>query len=149
MYGQTPVYHDELVRTDGSWQVAQRRADTVHERGDRRVLGWRPDPTRVSANVPRAKSPTRARSMPVMARRLNPIFPAAQPSTRAYGGRVISSHQFPAPEPETGPLRAPVTDPSLSALAPSLAAGLRVGLDCLADRSRERVPRPNVRAVTF
>jgi ketosteroid isomerase-like protein len=38
-YENFAVYHDELVRTEGGWRVARRRADIVHERGDRRVLG--------------------------------------------------------------------------------------------------------------
>jgi hypothetical protein len=38
-YENFAAYHDELVCTDGSWRVAQRRADIVHERGDPRVLG--------------------------------------------------------------------------------------------------------------
>lgn len=33
------IYHDELVKSDVGWQVARRRADIVHERGDPRVLG--------------------------------------------------------------------------------------------------------------
>jgi ketosteroid isomerase-like protein len=38
-YENFAVYHDELVRTDGVWRVAQRRADILHEHGDLRVLG--------------------------------------------------------------------------------------------------------------
>ena len=38
-YENFALYYDELVHTDEGWQVAQRRADIVHERGDRRVLG--------------------------------------------------------------------------------------------------------------
>jgi|SRR5579863_5275364 len=38
-YENFAVYHDELVRTEMGWQVARRRADIVHERGNRRVLG--------------------------------------------------------------------------------------------------------------
>jgi ketosteroid isomerase-like protein len=33
------IYHDELVKSENGWHVARRRADIVHERGDRRVLG--------------------------------------------------------------------------------------------------------------
>jgi SnoaL-like protein len=38
-YENFAIYHDELVRTERGWQVARRRADIVHERGDRRVMG--------------------------------------------------------------------------------------------------------------
>jgi SnoaL-like domain len=37
-YENFAVYNDELIRTDEGWQVAKRRADIVHERGDRRVF---------------------------------------------------------------------------------------------------------------
>ena len=38
-YENFGVYHDELVRTERGWQVARRRADIAHERGDRPVMG--------------------------------------------------------------------------------------------------------------